>query len=380
MQMLKMSGFPITNMHDYRKYFNIYDILKHNKEFNIFALSHFANLSKTFSYCAAMVYSTIANQVPIFMRDSMHDIASEFDFKRCNSENFWENPFAFCRSCSPSLRQLSISNEIAKQFTYKISDIIFKKVMIITVAAFVFLNKSCAETKIDLERAKNNFLGKDDSNQKNAFEVHFEDNMSECIQTITLDPSSQVYTCVPFDNADFAKIKTFRIEASRNIITLASRAVKIRIAEEQIIIPAGEHVYVNIIHGQVATILGKRQLKKNYELQNTGVEKDALSFNSENRAIHDFYGNEYISSFDFSARDNSIIYLNNMKLCLDMCLSPALKGQMAEYTDIPFVEVKLMDSRFYLLRSNGELLSNDPKCNEVKNVYSIDSILRRYQV
>ena len=155
--------------------------------------------------------------------------------------------------------------------------------------------------------------------------------------------------------------------------------VRISVGDQQMNIPAGEHIYVNTINGQVARILDKSQSKKGYTLKNTGIEKDVLKFDNERTPKLDFYGNEYISSFDFSTSDNSIIYINNLRLCLDACTSPVLLEQLAEYSDLNLVEVKIVNSRFYLLKNTGELLSNDSKCNGDKNVYSIDCILRRYQ-
>ena len=252
--------------------------------------------------------------------------------------------------------------------------------MLISIAAFAFLDDKHIETKMDLERAKKSFLGKEDNRQKSVFEVHFEDDLSDCIQTIKLEPSSQIYTCIPFDGSDFTKIKTFRIEASRKINSLSNRTVKISVGDRQVTIPAGEHIYVNTINGQIASILDKKQTKKNLTLQNTGVEKDVLKFDNESNPKLDFYGNEYISSFDFSTSDYSIIYINNLRLCLNMCSSPVLLDQLSEYSDLNLVEVKLLNSRFYLLRNNGELLSNDSECNGEKNVYSVESVLRRLTI
>lgn len=379
MKMLKMSGYPITNIHDYNKYFNIYDVLKHNKEFMAFASSHFANLSKTFLYCAAMVYTTIENHLPVIMCDDIYKKTDDVDLDVCDSENFWNNPFAFCQSCSPSSEVLNRTREIAKQFEPKINDVVFKKAMIISIAAFAFLDNKYIETKMDLDRAKKSFLGKEDNERKNIFELQFEDDMSDYIQTITLEPSSQIYSCLPFDEGDFTKIKTFRIVASRKINSLSNRTVRISVGDQQINIPAGEHIYVNTINGQIANILDKSQSKKGYTLQNTGIEKDVLEFDNEHTPKLDFYCNEYISSFDFSTSDNSIIYINNLRLCLDACTSPVLLEQLTEYSDLNLVEVKIVNSRFYLLKNTGELLSNDSKCNGDKNVYSIDCILRRYQ-
>ena len=203
--------------------------------------------------------------------------------------------------------------------------------------------------------------------------------MSDCIQTITLESSSQTYTCLPFVEGDVTKIKTFRIAASRKINSLSNRTVRIGVGDDQIIIPAGEHIYVNTIDGQIANILSKSQTKKGYTLQNVGIEKDVLKFDNEHTPKLDFYGNEYISSFDFSTSDNSIVYINNLKLCLDACTSPVLLEQLTEYSDLNLVEVKIVNSRFYLLKNTGELLSNDSKCDGEKNVYSIDCVLRRYQ-
>ena len=379
MKMLKMSGYPITNIHDYNKYFNIYDVLKYNKEFMFFASSHFANLSKTFSYCAAMVYTAIENRLPVIMCDDIYKKTEDVDLDVCDSENFWNNPFAFCQSCSPSSEVLNRTKEIAKQFEPKINDIVFKKAMLISIAAFAFLDNKYIETKMDLDRAKKSFLGKVDNEQKNFFELQFEDDMSDYIQTITLEPSSQIYSCLLFDEGDFTKIKTFRIVASRKINSLSNRMVKISVGDQQINIPAGEHIYVNTINGQIAHILDKIQSKKGYTLQNIGIEKDILKFDNERSSKLDFYGNEYISSFDFSTNDNSIIYINNSRLCLDACTSPVLLEQLTEYSDLNLVEVKIINTRFYLLKNTGELLSNDPKCNGNKNVHSIDCFLRRYQ-
>lgn len=374
-----MSGYPITNIRDYNKYFNIYDVLKYHKEFLTFILSHFANLSKAFTYCAAMVYTTVKNQIPLHMCDDIWDNRSDVNFDKCNPENFWNNPFSFCQDYSPSSELLNIFNEVAMQFKNKTDDIVFKKVMIISIAAFTFLNDKNIDTKIDLEKAKISFLGNEDKKTNNLYEIRFDDDMSECIQTIKLEPSSEFYTCELFIEGDFKEIKTFRIEASRKINSLSNRTVKINVGDKQIIIPTGEHIYVNTINGQIATILEKNKLKKGHKLQNAGVEKDVLKFDDENNAVLDFYGNEYISSFDFSPSDDSIVYINNLRLCLNMCSSPILMEQLTKYSDLNLVEVKLVNSRFYLLRSNGELLSNDPKCNGEKNVYSIESVLRRFQ-
>ena len=379
MKMLKMSGYPITNIHDYNKYFNIYDVLKYNKEFMAFVSSHFANLSKTFSYCSAMVYTTIENHLPVNMCDDIFKKTNAADFDVCDTNNFWNNPFAFCRSCSPSSELLSISRKIAIQFEPQISDIVFKKIMLISIAAFAFLDTKKIDTRINLDKAKKNFLGKENDERKNVFELHLEDDMSDCIQTITLESSSQTYTCLPFVEGDVTKIKTFRIAASRKINSLSNRTVRIGVGDDQIIIPAGEHIYVNTIDGQIANILSKSQTKKGYTLQNVGIEKDVLKFDNEHTPKLDFYGNEYISSFDFSTSDNSIVYINNLKLCLDACTSPVLLEQLTEYSDLNLVEVKIVNSRFYLLKNTGELLSNDSKCDGEKNVYSIDCVLRRYQ-
>lgn len=126
-------------------------------------------------------------------------------------------------------------------------------------------------------------------------------------------------------------------------------------------------------------MLKKSQTKKGRILHNPGAEKDALKFDDENVPLLEFYRNEYVSSFDFSSGDNSIIYINNLRLCLDKCFSPILLEQLSEYCDMNIVEVKLVNSRFYLLKNNGELLSNDLECNGMKNVYSIESVLRKYQ-
>ncbi len=379
MKLLKMNGYPITNIHDYNKHFNIYDVLRHKNEFMIFVSSHFANLSKTFFYCSAMVYTTVNNRVPVFMRDGIYEKENHVDFNVCDAENFWNNPFAFCKTCSPSTELLNMSKELAKQFESKNDDIVFKKAMLITIAAFAFLDDNNIESKIDMEKAKKSFLGKEEKERKNQFELHFDDDLSDCIQTITLDPSSQVYSVLPFDEVDFTKIKTFRVVASKKINSLSNRTVKISVGEKQITIPAGEHIYINTINGQIANLLEKNQTKKGRTLHNSGVEKDTLKFDNENAPLLDFYGNEYVSSFDFSPSDNSIIYINNLRLCLDKCLSPILTEQLSEYCDMNIVEVKLVNSRFYLLKNNGELLSNDFECNGEKNVYSIESVLRRYQ-
>lgn len=379
MKMLKMSGYPITNIHDYNKYFNIYDVLKYNKEFMSFALSHFANLSKTFSYCAAMVYTAIENRLPIIMRDDIYKETNDVDLDVCDSGNFWNNPFAFCHVCSPSAEVLNRTKEIAKQFEPKINDIVFKKAMLISIAAFAFLDNNYIDTNINLNEAKKSFLGQKDNEKENVFKLRFEDDMSDYIQTIILEPSSQIYSCLLFDQGDFTKIKTFRIVASRKINSLSNRTVKISVGDQQINIPAGEHMYVNTINGQVAHILDKSQWKKGYTLQNIGIEKDILKFDNERSPKLEFYGNEYISSFDFSTSDNSIIYLNNLRLCLDACTSPVLLEQLKEYSALNLVEVKIVNTRFYLLKSDGELVSNDLKCNGHKNVHSIDWILRSYQ-
>lgn len=379
MKMLKMSGYPITNIHDYNKYFNIYDVLKYNKEFMVFVSSHFANLSKIFSYCSAMIYTTIENRLPVNMCDDNYEKKNDVDFDVCDTDNFWNNPFAFCQSCSPPSELLSISREIATQFEPKINDVVFKKVMLISIAAFAFLDTKKVDTKIDLDRAQKSFLGKEDNERKNIFELRLEDDMSDCIQAITLEPSSQTYTCLPFVEGDITKIKTFRIAASKKINSLSNRTVRISVGDDQIIIPAGEHIYVNTINGQIANILSKSQAKKGHTLQNAGIEKDVLKFDNERTPKHDFYGNEYISSFDFSTSDKSIVYINNLKLCLDTCTSPVLLEQLAEYSHLNLVEVKIVNSQFYLLKNTGELLSNDAKYDGKKNVYSIDCVLRRYQ-
>lgn len=379
MKLLKMNGYPITNILDYNKYFNIYDVLRHKNEFMIFVSSHFANLSKTFSYCSAMVYTTINDRIPVFMRNGIYEKENPVDFNVCDAKNFWNNPFAFSKTCCPSAELLNMSKELAKQFADKNDDIVFKKAMLITIAAFAFLDDYNIESKIDIEKAKKSFLGKEEKERKNHLELHLDDDMSDCIQTITLDPSSQVYSALTFDEVDFTKIKTFRVVASKKINSLSNRTVKISVGEEQITVPAGEHIYINTINGQIVNLLKKSQTKKGRILHNPGAEKDALKFDDENVPLLEFYRNEYVSSFDFSPDDNSIIYINNLRLCLDKCFSPILLEQLSEYCDMNIVEVKLVNSRFYLLKNNGELLSNDLECNGMKNVYSIKSVLRKYQ-
>ncbi len=120
----------------------------------------------------------------------------------------------------------------------------------------------------------------------------------------------------------------------------------------------------------------KSRTKKGHCLKNTGTDRDVLTLDNEK---NEFYGNEYISSFDFSLDDKSIVYIKNSKLCLDMCSSLVLKKQMSELLAFSFAEVKIVNDRFYLLRTNGELLSNDLRCSGEHNVYSIDEVLRRYQ-
>lgn len=378
MKMLKMSGYPITNIYDYNRYFNIYDVLKYHKEFKSFVSSHFSGLSKTFSYCAAMAYTAVENQTPVFMSSNIYEKTKEIDFDACDSENFWNNPFSFCQTCSPSSELLDRSKKIAEQFAPKTGDIVFRKMMILSIAAFAFLNHDETEQRIDLDRAKRSFLGKEDNGKKSAFELYFEDDMSDCIQTVNLEPSAQTYRCLPFEAEDFTRIKTFRIAASRKINSLSNRTVKISVGDQQIIIPAGEHLYVNTINGRIANILPKSQSKKGRILRNAGTEKDVLKFDGENAPELDFYGSEYLSSFDFSADDCSIIYINHLRLRMDLCSSPALLKQLSEYSEEKLVEIKLVNSRFYLLKNNGELLSNDPRCSGEKQVYSIESVLGRY--
>lgn len=380
MKILKMNGYPITNIYDYHKYFNVYDILKHNKEFLVFISTNFANLSKTFSYCYAMAYTAIENEVPTFMREHIYDKKSDINFEICNWENFWDNPFGFCQSCSPSSELVELSKVIAKQYSLRNKDIIFKKAMIISITAFIFLNDKNIGTVMDLEKAKKCFLGKKTEENKNPFEVYLEDDMSEGIQSIYLEPSAKSYICLPYEESEeVKKIKTFRIAASRKIHSLSNRNVKIYVKDELITIPSGDHIYVNAVNGKVVKVLEKSQMKKEHYLKNTGEDKDVLVFDHEDNVIHDFFGNEYISSFDFSEMDHSVVYLKNLKLCLDLCSSPAFTEQMSEFSELKFVEVKIKNRNFYLLGMNGELFSNDSRCSKEHNVCSIDEVLRRFE-
>ena len=379
MRMLKMCGYPITNIYDYKKYFNIYDVLKHNKEFLSFASAHFSRLSKSNLYCTAMVYTAVNNRIPEYMCEDIYADLNDIGFDDCDAKEFWHNPFAFCQTCSPDSELLSVSEEIAKQFESYSNDMIYKKIMIISIAAYAFRGNKQIETKIEIERAKMSFIGKEDNERDNPFVIHFEDSKYDDVQTILLDPSSQVYTCLPYVEDDFKRITTYRIIASRKIHSLSNRNVKISVGDKLLIIPAGEHIYVNTVNGRIAKILDKKQAKNNHQLENIGIEKDTLKFEGDKEHTIDFYGNEYITSFDFYTSDKSIIYINNMKLCLDKCSSTAFLDQLSGFCDFNLVEVKIVNGWFYLLKNDGQLLSNDTEYNGQKGVYSIEKVLRRVQ-
>lgn len=375
MYLLKMSGYPITNIIDYRRYFNLYDALRQQKEFLSFSLTHFSRLSSTYRYCAAMVYAVIENRIPVFMCDCM-DETEEIDFRAVDATRFWDNPFAFCQTAASRPGTKEMSDELMRLFAPMIGDIVYLKALFLSIAAFTFLGASPSDIRLDTDRVKMSFLGQENRSAADSFMLCFDDDGTDNIRTITLDPSARVYTVEPYDGADFHRIKTFRIAASKKIRSLSHRTVRISAGDTELTIPAGEHIYVNTINGKLANILDKSRIKNNHTLCNTGIVNDVLSF--DNQPELPFYGNEYISSFDFSEGDRSILYLNNLRLCTDRCTSPALKERLSGYTDLSLVEIKLLRGHFYLLKNNGELLTSDPTFDTEKNVFSIDSLLRSH--
>ena len=371
-----MSGYPITNIKDYRRYFNLYDALKQQREFLSFSLTHFSYLSPMYRYCAAMVYAVVENHIPVFMRDCM-DETKEIDFRSVDASRFWDNPFSFCQIVTPDADTAELSAKLTRQFSPLIDDIVYRKTLFLSIAAFTFLADAPDEIRLDMNRVKMSFFRQENRPADDGHMLCFEDDGSDTIRTITLDPSARVYTFVSYDGSDFNRIKTFRITASKRIRSLSHRTVKLSAGgDTELIIPAGEHVYVNTINGQVANFLDKSREKNNHSLRNKGILNDTLSFDDE--IEFPFYRNEYISSFDFSESDRSIVYLNNLRLCTDQCTSPVLKERLSGYTGMMLAEIKLFHGHFYLLKNNGELLSSDPTFDTEKNVYSIDSLLRSH--